>query len=247
MSFETVTIGDCTLYRGDCLEVMPTLGKVDAIITDPPYSEAVRRGAMTRADDAPINGKAFVPFAITADKIADILALNAPNRWCVMFCDWRHAAHILQDPPVGYRDVRFAIWNKPNGAPQFTGDRPAPGWEAIAILHNKETKLRWNGGGSRSVWTFNIENQNGHPTPKPLPLMQHMVSLFTDEYEKVLDPFMGSGTTLVACAKLGRKGIGIELEPKYFDIACKRVEQAYAQPDLFIERAAPKSEQGVLV
>lgn len=229
-------IGDCTLYLADCMDVLPTLGKVDAVVTDPPYSSAVKKGAMTRADDAPINGKAFVPFDISAKEISDILEMCVPERWCVMFCDWRHAASILQIPPRGYRDVRFAVWNKPDGAPQFTGDRPAPGWEAIAILHREGVKLRWNGGGSRSVYTFGIEKQNGHPTPKPLSLMKHMVELFTDHQEVILDPFMGSGTTGVACVKMGRKFIGIEREPEYFEIACKRIREAYAQPDMFIEK-----------
>jgi DNA modification methylase len=73
-----------------------------------------------------------------------------------------------------------------------------------------------------------------HPTQKPLSLIKWNVQLLTDKGDMVLDPFMGSGTTLVACAKLGRKGIGIELDPDYFQIACERVHKAYQQPDLFI-------------
>lgn len=72
-----------------------------------------------------------------------------------------------------------------------------------------------------------------HPTQKPVALMEWCLGFLPDA-KTILDPFMGSGTTLVACAKLGRKGIGIELDPDYFEIACKRVRDAYAQPDLFI-------------
>lgn len=82
----------------------------------------------------------------------------------------------------------------------------------------------------------------GHPTQKPVALMEWCLGFLPDA-KTILDPFMGSGTTLVACAKLGRAGIGIELDPDYFDIACRRVEQAYRQPDLFIPAPAPKPVQ----
>ena len=87
-------------------------------------------------------------------------------------------------------------------------------------------------------------NRDGrvHPTQKPLALMQWCLGFLPDAHT-ILDPFMGSGTTLVACAKLGRKGIGIELDPDYFEIACKRVRDAYAQPDLLIHYAPEKMKQ----
>lgn len=84
-----------------------------------------------------------------------------------------------------------------------------------------------------------------HPCPKPESVWKKFIARFSREAEVVLDPFMGSGTTGVACVKLGRKFIGIEIEPKYFDIACRRIEQAYAQPDIFIE-AEKKAEQQAL-
>ena len=83
-----------------------------------------------------------------------------------------------------------------------------------------------------------------HIAQKPVPLLKEIVRIIPED-QTVLDPFMGSGTTGVACAKLGRKFIGIEIEPKYFDIACKRIEEAYAQPDMFIEPPA-KAEQEAL-
>jgi site-specific DNA-methyltransferase (adenine-specific) len=214
-----------TIYHGDCREVLPGLEMVDHYITDPPYSEATKAGALTRNDENGIGGETFVPFAVDEKFLRGVLELRPATRWTVMFCDWRHAAGILQDPPFGYRYVRFAVWNKPDGAPQFTGDRPAPGWEAIAILHHWTNRMTWNGGGSRSVWTYGIEKQNGHPTPKPLDLICKMVSLFTDEGELICDPFMGSGTTLRAAKDLGRRAIGIEIEEKYCEIAAKRLSQ----------------------
>ena len=84
-----------------------------------------------------------------------------------------------------------------------------------------------------------------HPHQKPVWLIEHFLKKLPNA-DTILDPFMGSGTTLVACAKLGRKGIGIELDPDYFEIACKRVDEAYRQPDLFVEPPEPKPEQGGL-
>jgi DNA modification methylase len=81
--------------------------------------------------------------------------------------------------------------------------------------------------------------EKSHPTEKPIALMQWCINHLPADTQTILDPFMGSGTTLVACAKMGRKGIGIELDPDYFNIACKRVEDAYRQPDLFIEKEKP--------
>ena len=85
-----------------------------------------------------------------------------------------------------------------------------------------------------------------HPTQKPIALMKWCLG-FLPKAETILDPFMGSGTTLVACAKLGRKGIGIELDEDYFNIACKRVQEAYDQPDLFVSQPEPKPTQGELL
>jgi hypothetical protein len=120
------------------------------------------------------------------------------------------------------RFIRVGAWVKNNSAPQFTGDRPAQGFEAIAIMHREGERLRWNGGGSRGVWITDVERNNGHPTPKPLSLINDWILKFTDEGETIIDPFMGSGTTLVACAKLGRKAIGIEISEEYYEIAVQR-------------------------
>lgn len=114
--------------------------------------------------------------------------------------------------------------------PQFTGDRPATGFEAITICHPKGKK-RWNGGGSHAVWSYPIVlNRSGndprlHTTQKPEPLMVELVRLFSDPGETILDAFMGSGTTLAAAKRLGRKAIGIEREEKYCEIAAKRLAQ----------------------
>lgn len=233
-------IGDALLILGDSLEILPTLGPVDAVVTDPPYGAQTHAGARTGEN----GGEKLIDFpAITTEQSIEItrrLCLKA-ERWVIMSCEWRHAAH-FED--AGLPLVRLGVWIKPNGAPQFTGDRPGTGWEAVAILHRAGRK-RWNGGGHHAVWNF-PKTEGEHPTQKPLPLVSEWVSLFSEPGETILDPFMGSGTTGVACANLGRKFIGIEREPKYFDIACRRIADAYKQPRLF-EDPKPEPVQGDLL
>jgi len=99
------------------------------------------------------------------------------------------------------------------------------GWEPVAICH-RPGKKRWNGGGRHAFWTFpKGSNRTGHPTGKPVGLFEAFVSDFTDPGDLVLDPFMGSGTTLDACKLLGRQAIGIEIEEKYCEIAARRLAQ----------------------
>jgi len=134
--------------------------------------------------------------------------------------------------------------------PQLTGDRPGTGWEAIAIFH-PPGKKRWNGGGASAVWDHGTSRHgyfgpSSHPTEKPLGLVSDIVKKFTDHGETVIDPFMGSGTTGVACARMGRKFIGIEIEERYFDIACKRVEDAQRQSDMFVVPTKPMQQQNLL-
>ena len=141
--------------------------------------------------------------------------------------------------------IRIGVWIKPNGAPQFTGDRPGTGWEAVLILHRKGRK-HWNGGGRHAVWSHPIAHGN-HPTENPVQLLVQWVMDFTDVGETILDPFMGSGTTGVAAIQLGRKFIGIEREPKYFDIACQRIEQAVAQGQLFIPERIKQIQESLML
>jgi site-specific DNA-methyltransferase (adenine-specific) len=228
-------IGSATLYQGDAFDIMPTLGEVDSIITDPPYD------AKTHANARSLRGRHLISTidfdSFTEEQFTQFCrnAVTQAKRWVVMSCAWRHAAELER---AGVPLVRFGIWHKPNGAPQFTGDRPGTGWEAIAILH-REGRKHWNGGGHHAVWVCNIEHGE-HPTQKPLKLLLDWVAKFTDEGETVLDPFMGSGTTGVACIKLGRKFIGIEKRADYFDLACRRIDAANRQANLF---AATGSEE----
>jgi site-specific DNA-methyltransferase (adenine-specific) len=229
---------DVRLILGDCLDILPTLGQVDAVVTDPPYSAATQKGGRTRNDDA-FGGDSFLPFSITLDDLTARFdaAGRICRRWFVASVDWKHGVRLEEMPPDGLRFVRAGVWVKTNSAPQFTGDRPAQGWEFIAIMHSTKAPLKWNGGGSRAVWTSSIENNNGHPTPKPLELVQRWLEDFTDPGDLVLDPFMGSGTTGVACVRTGRRFIGVEIDPTYFAIAQRRIAEAQLQPALFAPAA----------
>jgi site-specific DNA-methyltransferase (adenine-specific) len=228
-----VIIGNATLYNADCREVLPMLTGVDAVITDPPYGDKTHQGARTGGNghSDPSSGKeSLITFqSITEESCMDLCKqiVGCAKRWVIMTCEWRHAAQLESS---GLPLIRLGVWIKPNGAPQFTGDRPGTGWEAVAILH-REGKKRWNGGGHHAVWTVpKIEGE--HPTIKPQGLLKRWVKDFTDQGECILDPFMGSGSTGVAAVQMNRSFIGIEIDNQYFDIACKRIEDAQRQGSL---------------
>jgi DNA modification methylase len=228
IAMHTQCIGDATLLLGDAFEILPALDPVDVIITDPPYGPKTHAGAFTLKTGRPAP---LVDFdSITEEQFTAFCshAVVLARRWVILSCEWRYMVGLEK---AGLPLVRFGIWHKPNGKPNFFGDGPGTGWEAIAILHRKGKK-RWNGGGHHAVWVCNVE-QGEHPTQKPLPLLLDWVCKFTEPGETVLDPFMGSGTTGVACTKLGCKFIGIEQRPDYFELACQRIEDAHRQGQLF--------------
>lgn len=241
------TIGDCVLYLGDCLEILPGLEKVDSVVTDPPYDKndthekhlslvRFKKGESLRQPLA-FNG---ISGADLAEMASDWV--EKANGWVVFTCDWRHV-HLVEEAGIL---IRFGIWRKPDGAPQFTGDRPGTGWEPVAICHRHGRKA-WNGGGRHAFWEYpKAHNQSGHPTEKPVKLFEDFISDFTNAGQTVLDHFMGSGTTGVACVRLGRKFIGIEIEEKYFDIACKRIEAEERQGRLFTEPKRKAEQMGLL-
>ena len=201
-------IGDCTLYHGDCLEILPTLGRVDACITDPPYGCNATTG----------RGGVYTGFAIAGDSstvardaIIEALPGGVPM---VLFGSPR-----VSRPSVPHT---LLIWWK--GEHTGMGDLSfpwKPDFEEIYIIGK-----RFSGARTTSVLKHHADTSSSrkHPTEKPVPLMVELVKKTTAQ--TVLDPFMGSGTTGVACVELGRKFIGIELDEKYFDIACRRIEQA---------------------
>ena len=207
-------IGDATLHLGDCLEILPTLGKVDACVTDPPYGIAdkwqgggrygwqrdVASRALRNEWDAKPLGRREI----------DII-LAAADRHII----W--GGNYFPLPPSRC----WLVWNKPERG--FT----------LA-----EAELAWT-NRDNVVRVFDAprsEPDREHPTQKPVSLMRWCVEKTAGT---VLDPFMGSGTTGVACAKLGRRFIGIEIDEGYFDIACRRIDDAYRQRDLFRDEPKP--------
>ena len=202
-----IIIGDCQLFLGDCMDILPTLGKVDAVVTDPPYginaghgigrSDRIRIGNDGKDwDDSPAN-------------IGKLLDLNVPTV-------------IWGGNYFGLPASRgFLIWYKNNS------DRDFADCEMAWTNQDKNARLK-------TLRPMNMDGGKIHPTQKPESIMKWSID-YLPYCEVILDCFMGSGTTGVACAKMGRKFIGIEREPKYFDIACKRIEDAYKQPDLFVE------------
>lgn len=247
-------IGDCTLYLGNCMEVMPKLGRVSHVISDPPY-EAILHAAKVkdsklRKDTGP-ELKAINFSSIDSIRSMFVGAVeDLCDGWLIAFCTVEGVAKWADEiNPRRMKYKRACIWVKPDSTPQLNGQGPAQGAECFVVAWNGKGHAKWNAGGKRGVYTCNT-NGGGrtglHPTEKPVRLMQEILTDFTNSQEVILDPFMGSGTTLVACAKMGRSGIGIELDPEYFEIACKRVEEAYRQPDMFVQRA-PEPLQETLI
>ena len=210
MAAEVERIGDATLYRGDALEILPTLakGKVDAVIADPPYA---------------------VDFAAWDGALVDF-------RWLEM------ARQLAPSVLVGVRNM-FA-WPAPSWVGSYSyplGLKVAAGgklnaWEPVLIYGANCLPL-----DSRQFPPVPSEHVEGHPCPKPLAPFRWLVGAAAAPGGIILDPFMGSGTTGVACAKMGRRFIGIEVDEKYFSIACRRIRDTYAQGDLFLP--APKADQ----
>jgi len=204
---EPVTIGRATLYCGDCRDILPTLPKVDAVVTDPPYGIGIAANPVRQKHEK-LDWDAAPP---SEEVIARCIA--AGDRAIV----W--GGNYFSIPPT----QRILVW-----------DKMQPADFSLAMLEMAWTNL--NGPAKmhkQSVTSYAKE----HPTQKPDALMKWCLGFLPDA-QTILDPFMGSGTTGVAAVQMGRDFIGIEREPKYFDIACARIEQAQRQGDLFMEGAA---------
>ena len=241
MTYREEIIGDARLILGDCRDILPTLGKVDAVVTDPPYGvgfsgkKAVQSGGGT----IKANG-GYISFDDSAENVRSIVvpaiatALSLSRRGAVT----PGTRNMFAYPEPADVGCFFSAAGTGVGRWGFTCSQP--------ILFYGKDPFYEAGKGSRAnslgqTYT-NDANMVGHPCAKPLPQMLWLVGRASAAGETILDPFMGSGTTGVACAKLDRAFIGIEIEPKYFDIACRRIEEAYRQPRLFAE-PAPKPEQ----
>ena len=208
-----VVIGNATLYLGDCRDILPTLGKVDAVVTDPPYG-------------------------IGADKKNAHSSIRDNPEWADMGWDSERPDKDIFDLISGYPSV---IWGGNYFADWLAASSGWLAWvkpQAGTGFSLADMELAWT-NRPIACRTFFGERRDGneHPTQKTVAVMKWSIG-FVQKAQTILDPFMGSGTTGVAAVQMGRKFIGIEREPKYFDIACKRIEDAQRQGDLFLEGTA---------
>jgi DNA modification methylase len=204
-------IGDATLYLGDCLEILPTLPKVDAVITDPPYGIGKDGQQQTTGGHGGRKGYDFMGWDSTRPP-REVFDLMRDRSNVQIVWGGNYFADLL--PPT----MRWLVWDKGQRINQSDGELAWTSMQA-ALRINTMNRVELMMDGTQ------------HPTQKPVRLMAWCIKQAGDP-ESILDPFMGSGTTGVACAQLGRKFIGIEIEPRYFDIACKRIEDAYRQQPL---------------
>ena len=230
-----VIIGDCQLWNYDCREVLPTLPKVDAVITDPPYGIGLAGGFSGAGGfSAPIKRREYDGdwdnAAPSPDLIAEIVgAGDTAILWGGNYFTDNLAVN-----------GAWLVWDKQNTMPTFSDCELA--WTNIKRKNVKRIIHLQNG-----CMTKGAENKERfHPTQKPIAVMRWCIEQAGNP-QTILDPFMGSGTTGVAAVQMGRSFIGIERESKYFDIACKRIEQAYAQGDFFVAKTQPKQTQEALI
>jgi DNA modification methylase len=216
-------IGDCRLLLGDCLEILPTLGAVDAVVTDPPYGLGDWNNRGSNAT-RPFNSDHTQSW----DKPIDERHVNAMQSVSKDQIIWGGNYHL---DFLG-RTKQMLVWDK-----------------GIRGMHFNDCELAWCSQFRDASRVFNYSpsasEPKQHQTQKPLALMLWCLG-FLPNARTILDPFMGSGTTGVACAKLGRSFVGIEIDEGYFNIACDRIRKAYAQPDLFVPAPAKPIQESLL-
>lgn len=197
-------IGNAELWLGDCRDILPTLPRVDAVITDPPYGIGANKQTLGKGK------KDFDRGGDWDDAAPDVRWIPAHARW---FCVW--GGNYFADQLPITNDI--LVWHKLNDGRSFS-----------------ECEFAWTNSGRQSRikshhWSG---EEKEHPTQKPVSVMAWCMAIFPDA-QSILDPFMGSGTTGIAAIGAGRSFIGIEREPKYFEIACRRIEDAQRQSRLF--------------
>ena len=237
-------IGDATLYLGDCRDVLPTLGNVDAVVTDPPYGIGFKYES--HVDDADSYPDFIWPIIELAEHLVrpgGPIFVWQSQAWMPHFSklfprNWRvfiSAKNFVQMRATvmqhAYEPV--VVWWK-NGGDPWRADKSS-GWV------NRDYHIANSAAAVSDTKSLAKE----HPCPRQVDAVENLIGNWVRHGCLILDPFMGSGTTGIACANLGRKFIGIEIEPKYFDIACRRIEQAYKQPDFFIEKPAPAKQEAL--
>jgi DNA modification methylase len=227
-------IGGCELYLGDCREILPTLGPVDAVVTDPPYGNgALDGGKIVRAS------RSYDPL-VRGHIWPDLPGNDLPFE----------PDHLLS---IAHRQI---IWGANNFASRLPDSACWLSWDRktgrAADSNIGDCELAWVRGVSyktirafRHMWAgfqrdSEVGHQHLHPTQKPVALMEWCLGFFPDA-QTIVDPYMGSGPTGAACVRQGRSFIGIEIDAAHFDTACRRIEASTRQPDLFISQ--PKAPE----
>lgn len=240
-----------TLYLGDCRELLPNIDSISHIVCDPPYEDELH-GAMgrIRRNDGRKMVKTLGFDGINAMRaeIASLLVARS-NGWIIVFT-LAEGVRAWRDPiqeAGGKWDTTLA-WIKPDASPRFNGQGAARGFECAITAWCGKGHRSWNAGGKRGVYTHcvNVGRQGEHPTEKPLSLMAEILSDYTKPGDLICDPFMGSGSTGAACVRSGRRFVGIETDPKWFDLSIRRIEEATKQQDLFIEKPKPAKQEAML-
>lgn len=217
-------IGDCTLYLGDAVE-LAELTSFDSVVTDPPYGMAFRSNYRAVKHEAIANDKGIEHLLWACDLPAE------HSRY--IFCRWDNLVSVP-------RPRSLVTWVKNNWSMGDLEHEHARQTE-VALFYPGPNHYFPTGRPTDVVEAPRTGNEH-HPTEKPVQLMWAVVRWTSGT---VFDPFMGSGTTGVACARLGRPFVGVEIEPKYFDIACARIEDAYRRPELFSHRPPPPKQEAL--
>jgi len=238
--------GSVTLYCGDCLDILPTLppGSVDSVVTDPPYGIAFQSAWRTESERFEQIANDEAPFIWWAYPAARLLG----NGGCVLsFCRWDHAEAFRQAFIWAGLDVKAqCVWDRGNHGLGDLKGTPAPRHDLVWFA----TKGRFLFCGRRpnSILSHMRVNADSlrHPNEKPEPLIIELVEDYSPPDGLLLDPFLGSGTTAIAAIRAGRRFIGIEIEPKYFEIAKRRIQEEIDRFAL-LEPVRPKEPERMLL
>lgn len=242
--------GQVRLILGDCREVLPTLGTVDAVVTDPPYGIVNEFGVQQKKD-----GTRTLQFAWDGPHVTQCvvaaLDLSLPKAMSAfVFCGFDQVTPISDAIRRAGMTPKPAAWVKKCPPPAMPGNWWPSGFEIAFYAYRTGAYFNDPDTGRCNVFVADTyrHGQPGkvdHPTQKPLNLTTRIVRAMVAPDGLILDPFMGSGTTGVAAVKLGRRFIGIEIHEPYFDIACRRISDALKQPDMFIEKPKPATQEAL--